>query len=73
MEAPRRDTNTVRDNGMQDRMDEFERQNPKVAEAMRLFGLSLAQYHGALNAMRGVRITQGNSTKPSPNAPTTRG
>lgn len=31
---------------------EFEIQNPKVGEALKLFGLSMSKYHGALNAMQ---------------------
>ena len=41
---------------------EFERQNPKVAEAMRLFGLSVEKYQGVLHAMNAPRIYVSNST-----------
>jgi hypothetical protein len=56
-----------------DQMQEFESQNPKVAEAMRLFGMSLAEYQGALNAMHGVRITQSTVTTQFPTQRETRG
>lgn len=41
---------------------EFERQNPKVAEAMRLLGVSVEKYQGVLHAMSAPRIYVSNST-----------
>lgn len=44
--------------------EEFERQNPKVAEAMRLFEMTMTQYRGALNALSGPRVYQSDTTAP---------
>lgn len=54
---------------LEEQVAEFERQNPKVAKAMKLFGMSLAKYQGALHAMHAPRITQGNSTRPTQGGP----
>lgn len=42
----------------------FERQNPKVAETMRLFEMTMTQYQGALNALSGPRVYQSDTTAP---------
>lgn len=43
-------------------IEEFEKANPKVAEAMRVFGLSMRSYVLALEAASGVRTTSSSST-----------
>ena len=44
------------------KLAEFERQNPKVVEAMRLFGMSAEKYQGVLHAMNAPRFYVSNST-----------
>ena len=44
------------------RLAEFERQNPKVTEAMKLFGVSVEKYQQVLHAMNPVRTYVSNST-----------
>lgn len=41
---------------------DFERQNPKVAEAMKLFGVSIEKYQGVLHAMSSPHLYVSNST-----------
>jgi hypothetical protein len=41
---------------------EFERLNPKVAEAMKLFGVSVEKYQKVLHAMNPPRTYVSNST-----------
>ncbi len=41
---------------------DFKRQNPKVVEAMELFGITLIQYQRALEALYNPRIYQSTST-----------
>lgn len=41
---------------------DFKRQNPQVAEAMELFGISLTKYQETLNALYGPHIYQSTST-----------
>ena len=41
---------------------DFKRQNPHVAEAMELFGISWAKYQETLNALYGPHIYQSTST-----------
>jgi len=72
-EPANRREQSASDPSLQDQMDAFERENPKVAEAIRLFGMSLSTYQGALHAMQGVRITQTDSTKAKPDMTGTRG
>ena len=43
---------------------EFEQQNPRIAEAMRLFGMSIARYEAALNAVNSPLTYQVYSTNP---------
>jgi len=42
--------------------DEFKKQNPKVAEAMELFGMTLTKYQETLNALYSPHIYQSSST-----------
>ena len=44
------------------KLAEFEQQNPKVAEAMRVFGISSEKYQGVLHAMKPIRTYVSNST-----------
>jgi len=48
---------------LQSQMEEFVQENPKVAQAMHLLGMSLSTYQGAIYAMQGLRLTQSNSTR----------
>ena len=41
---------------------EFERQNPKLTQAMKLFGMTMTEYQYALNTMYAPRIVTGNSS-----------
>ena len=41
---------------------DYEQTNPKVATAMKLFGMSMAEYQGALYAMQSPRLYQSSST-----------
>ena len=54
--------NKRKDIDLHEKFAEFERQNPKVAEAMKLFGVSVEKYHGALHVMNAPRIYVSNST-----------
>ncbi len=47
---------------IQDQIADFETQNPKLLEAMRLFGMTMTEYRSALHAMQAPRITTGSST-----------
>lgn len=47
---------------LEQKLAEFKRQNPKVVEAMQLFGLSLEKYQETLHAMYNPRIYQSTST-----------
>ena len=44
------------------RLADFEQQNPKVVEAMRLFGMSAEKYQGVLHAMNAPRFYVSDST-----------
>lgn len=43
-------------------MADFKKQNPKVAEAMELFGMTMTQYQQALYALHGANTYISNST-----------
>ncbi len=43
-------------------MDDFQKKNPKVAEAMELFGMTLTKYQETLHALYSPQIYQSNST-----------
>ena len=43
-------------------LDDFKKQNPKVAEAMELFGITLTKYQETLNALYSQHVYQSNST-----------
>lgn len=47
---------------VQQQITAFEQQNPKLAEAMNLFGVTMAKYQDALYALNGPRVYQSNST-----------
>jgi hypothetical protein len=49
-------------NTIQKQITDFEEQNPQIAEAMRLFGITMAKYQDALNAAYAPRVYQSNST-----------
>ncbi len=51
-------------NSVDQRIADFEQQNPQVAETIRLFGMSLAQYQGVLNAMYAPRVITSTSSNP---------
>jgi hypothetical protein len=50
------------ENTLPQQLDDFKRQNPKVAEAMELFGMTMAKYQEALYALQGPQIYQSTST-----------
>jgi hypothetical protein len=43
-------------------LDDFKKQNPKVAEAMELFGITLTKYQETLSALYSQHVYQSNST-----------
>lgn len=43
-------------------LDDFKKQNPKVAKAMELFGITLTKYQEALHALYSSHLYQSNST-----------
>jgi hypothetical protein len=43
---------------------QFEADNPNIAEALRLFGMTMEIYQDALTAMEGPRVYQSTSTAP---------
>ncbi len=43
-------------------LDDFKKQNPKVAEAMELFGMTLTKYQESLYALYSPQVYQSNST-----------
>jgi hypothetical protein len=45
-------------------LEDFKEQNPKVAEAMELFGITLTKYQETLHALYSPQIYQSNSTAP---------
>ncbi len=65
-------TNDTQDD-LERQMSEFEAEHPNVAEAMRIFGISMASYQGALNALDAPRITIGSSTTRVKGMPTVHG
>ncbi len=50
------------ENTLPQQLADFKRQNPKVAEAMELFGISVMKYQEALNALYSPHIYQSTST-----------
>ena len=56
---------------LSEELEKFRKQNPKVAEAMELFGITLTKYQETLHALYSPQIYQSNSTarldKPSSN------
>lgn len=50
------------ENTVPQQLDHFKQQNPQVAEAMELFGMTLTRYQEALNALYGPLIYQSTST-----------
>ncbi|MEO7002351.1 MAG: hypothetical protein ABI068_11045 [Ktedonobacterales bacterium] len=47
---------------IQQHINEFERENPKIAQAMDLFDMTMTQYQAALNALRIPNLTTSSST-----------
>ena len=47
---------------IQKQIAEFEKQNPKIAEAMKIFGMTMAKYQEALDALSLSHVCQSNST-----------
>ncbi len=43
-------------------LEDFKKQNPKVAEAMELFGMTLTKYQETLHALYSPQVYQSNST-----------
>ena len=50
------------ENILEQQLADFKRQNPNVAEAMELFGISLAKYQETLMALYRPQIYQSTST-----------
>ena len=48
---------------IEQRVKEFERANPEIAEAMKLFGMSMEWYARAVQALSGTKSTTSNSTE----------
>ena len=51
-----------RENSLLQQLADFEQQNPKVAEAMELFGITLTKYQETLHALYSPHIYQSTST-----------
>lgn len=50
------------ENTLPQQLADFKRQNPKVAEAMELFGMTLTKYQETLNALYSPYVYQSTST-----------
>jgi hypothetical protein len=50
------------ENTLPQQLADFKRQNPKVAEAMELFGITLTKYQETLNALYSPHVYQSTST-----------
>ena len=50
------------ENTLAQQLADFKRKNPKVAEAMELFGMTLTKYQETLHALYSPRIYQSTST-----------
>jgi DNA-directed RNA polymerase specialized sigma subunit len=50
------------ENIMLQQLEDFKQQNPKVAEAMELFGITLTKYQETLQAMSSPQVYQSTST-----------
>jgi hypothetical protein len=50
------------ENTLSQQMADFKQQNPKVAEAMELFGIAFEKYQEALDALHGLNVYQSTST-----------
>lgn len=50
------------ENTLPQQMADFKKQNPKVAEAMELFGITMTKYQETLYALHNPQIYQSNST-----------
>ena len=48
-------------------VEEFENANPEIAEAMKVFGMSMKSYALALQAAGGVKTTTSDSTQTTAN------
>lgn len=54
--------NKKRETNLAKQMADFKKENPKVAEAMELFGITLTKYQETLQAMYSPQIYQSSST-----------
>ncbi len=45
-----------------EQITDFERLNPQIADAMKLFGMTMVKYQNAFHPLTGPRIYQSNST-----------
>ena len=50
------------ENTLSQQLEDFKKQNPKVAEAMELFGMTLTKYQETLHALYSPQVYQSNST-----------
>lgn len=50
------------DDTLSQQLEDFKKQNPQVAEAMELFGVTLAKYQETLNALYSPYVYQSTST-----------
>ncbi len=55
-------TTNAQRRSLEQRINDFEDQNPRLSEAMRLFGMTMHAYQAAMTAMYGPRISVGSST-----------
>ena len=51
------------DQTLSEELEKFRKENPKVAEAMELFGITLTKYQETLYALYNPHIYQSNSTQ----------
>ena len=51
------------ENTLPQQLENFKKQNPKVAEAMELFGITLTKYQESLNALYRPHVYQSASTE----------
>jgi hypothetical protein len=51
------------ENTLSQELSNFKKQNPKVAQAMELFGITLTKYQETLHALYSPHLYQSNSTE----------
>jgi hypothetical protein len=54
--------NKKRETSLAKQIADFKKDNPKVAEAMELFGITMTQYQQAIYALNGARVYTSSST-----------